>query len=636
MLTASQIIEKRKQLWEANASQSYDIQIDKDREYREFVAQYIARKDDPGSILLRQEIQLHPECLIQMLFVIVDKNQKTVPFFGNEVQHKFQDYLNKAIEEFKAGQRFTVAFLINKGRQQGFTSWITAYQLACSVTKKNFHGLTIADNAENVETIFSDKAKFTFDELPDIVKPTQKANNRRELIFRKEDGGGLNSRWRVAVASKRAGQSKTLNFFHGSESAFWPSLGQTLTALDQALTRDAIKILESTANGYNEYKELWDQDNNWQAIFFSWWETSEYRAEFENAVRGQEFKQRVVNAPEGDFEPEVESWVLNKCRWLHNEIKLEWNQVYWYYQKWRSFKTKRDIMQEYPCTPEEAFLASGNCIFSTEIITNRMAVLRERYKEQPYRVGRFDFKWRNEEFRDKIIDESIKWVDDPNGWIRLYEEPMQGYYYAGGGDTKGDGSDFFTGTIKNNITHNRAMTLHKNFMDGNLYAHQMYCIGRYYNNALLCIETNWNTGPIDELQRLKYGKLYVRRKFDDMTKKIVEKFGFRTDGSNRNNIIDKQITLMREHADLFNDIHYLQECLTFVYDKDMRPDAESGKHDDILFSDMLAEEAGGQQKKSLDAETVELKGWYTESELEDKGYKPYEIKKIMEGMKPWK
>lgn len=43
--------------------------------------------------------------------------------------------------------------------------------------------------------------------------------------------------------------------------------------LGQALTKDSIQILESTANGFNEYRTLWvegeEKVNNWQPLFFS-------------------------------------------------------------------------------------------------------------------------------------------------------------------------------------------------------------------------------------------------------------------------------------------------------------------------------------------------------------------------------
>lgn len=39
----------------------------------------------------------------------------------------------------------------------------------------------------------------------------------------------------------------------------------------------------------------------------------------------------------------------------------------------------------------------------------------------------------------------------------------------------------------------------------------------------------------------------------------------------------------------------LTECMTFAYDENGRPDAQEGKHDDQLFSDMIANEIRPQQ-----------------------------------------
>lgn len=74
----------------------------------------------------------------------------------------------------------------------------------------------------------------------------------------------------------------------------------------------------------------------------------------------------------------------------------------------------------------------------------------------------------------------------------------------------------------------------------------------------------------------------------------MEAFGWKTDGNTRPLIIDKEIDLIENNIDLFTDIPMLDECLTFVYDENGRPDAEEGKHDDILFSDMIANEIRSQ------------------------------------------
>lgn len=571
MKTAREIIEKRKQLWQEYSS------LVKDQAYIEAVAEHLLTD---AAEELRQSIQNHPEYLIEMLFVIVDKDKKTVPFFLNDVQQQFIDDLNQAIEDYKAGKRLHLKFLVLKSRQQGFTSVITAYQLACSITQKNFAGFTLADDSENTETIFADKAKFPYSQLPESIRPTEKYNNRREFHFEK-----LNSRWRVATAGgKSVGRSKTLNFFHGSEAAFWDNLQQVLAGLGQALTNDSIQILESTANGYNEFKDLWDDGENWEQKFYEWWKTPEYAQNFETAEKEASFKQRVKTSPD---------WIYTRCKWLVEFIGLTWQQVYWYYLKWLDIKEL--IKQEYPCSADEAFLASGRCVFDRDKIIQRKEYLKKLYQKQSPKCGYFIFEWQNADAKDRIKDNTIKFIEDPNGYIWIYEEVEKGYPYVIGGDTKGEGSDFFAGTVINNVTGKRVAVLHRN-LDPDTYTHQMYCLGRYYNNALIGIEINFDIYPVKELERLHYPRQYTRVVVDDKTNKKQNKNGWKTDGNTRPLIISNEIVLIRDNIDLFTHIAMLDECLTFVYDDEGRADAESGKHDDILFSDMIANKIREQQR----------------------------------------
>ncbi|HWR56020.1 MAG TPA: hypothetical protein VN462_05905 [Negativicutes bacterium] len=595
--TAAGIIARRRELWEANG----DIELDRD--FTVAVAERIA-SEEGGS--LREEIAAHPELLIEMVFVVVDKKQRTVPFFLNDIQRSFIEDLNRAIVDFQAGRRVDIKFLILKSRQQGFTSLITAYQLACSITRRNYAGFTLADTSDNTESIFEDKAKFPYNSLPTPLKPTEKYNTRRELLFEM-----LNSKWRVATAgNKDVGRSKTLKFFHGSEAAFWAKgIDSIMTGLGQAMTQDSIQILETTPNGYNEYKDLWDDavinDNNWEANFYTWWLTGEYRQEFESPAKEQEFQRDVANAPpvKEKYEANTRLWVMQKCRWLLDDVGLGWDQIYWYYNKWKDLKEK--VQQEYPCTAEEAFLASGRCVFNKEIIILRIAALKKLYKEQPPKRGRFSFAWNDAEAQDFIKDSSIKWVDDPAGPIRIYEEPQKGWPYVIGGDTKGEGKDFYGGTVINNISGNRCASLHMQLNSSKPFSWQMYCLGRYYENALIGIEMNFNTAPIEELERLRYPRQYKREVYDTYKNKKEEKHGWRTDRNTRPLIIDHEEFLIggdkdhEGHPELFNDISTLQGMLTFVYDKNNRPDAENLKHDDLLFSDMIGEEIRGQQRRHV-------------------------------------
>ena len=123
--TADFLIERRKAKWEELHS------IEHDKKLRAAFA--IEMLDDP---MLRAEIQKNPEKLIELFFIVVDKNQQTMPFFLNDVQHDFINTLNKAIEDFKNGEITDISLLVLKGRQQGFTTLVTA--CFCSAVKLVF------------------------------------------------------------------------------------------------------------------------------------------------------------------------------------------------------------------------------------------------------------------------------------------------------------------------------------------------------------------------------------------------------------------------------------------------------------------------------------------------------------------
>ncbi|MFW5438108.1 hypothetical protein [Paenibacillus apiarius] len=580
MMSCQEIIQRRRELWDSKR----DIELD--GQYAQATADYFI---DPANIAVREEITRYPEYLIEMFFVIVDKDKNTVPFFLNEVQRSFLRDINKAKDEYRTGERLHLKFLVLKGRQQGFTSFITAYQLANAIISKNFSGFTLADSGDNTNTIFEDKAKFIHNQLPEALQPSIKYNNRREFHF-----DVLNSRWRVNTAgNKEVGRSKTINFFHGSEAAFWSGMQSIIAGLGQALTKDSVQILETTANGFNEYKDLWDGENNWENKFYAWWRTPEYRLPFSRDGKEQ-FIQSVNNH---DSHPTSEQRkIFEKIKRLRENESLDWEQLHWYYNKWKDLKEELD--QEYPCYPEEAFLATGKNVFDKEKVITRIEELRKKYKtNEPVRG---DFVWNVH--GEQIWDNSIKFVPDDSGFITLYKQPSKGRPYVIGGDIAEGGTDFSSGQVLDNISGDQVAVWHGH-IDTDLFAKNMYCLGKYYNEALIAIEMNFDLHPVKELTRLNYYKQYRRENVDSNSgDKQDDKFGFRTTSITRPVIISNLVTVVRESIETINDITTLQEMLTFVRNEKGKPEAIVGKHDDTVLALAIAHKAREQQTMNLVSE----------------------------------
>lgn len=555
MYTADYLIQKRREKWEELHS------IDFDKELRQAIADEIVTD---GQLLA--EVTKHPEKLIELVFIVVDKNQKTMPFFLNDVQHHFIDTLNKAIEDFEAGIITDISLLILKGRQQGFTTVVTALQLAYSITHRNFQGFTLSDRSDNSEAIFQNKAKFPYSQLPDVLKPTEKFNNRKQLLFEK-----INSSWAVDTATNDVGRSRTVNFFHGSECAFWKDgIAPIQGALGEAFTKNCIKIYESTANGYNDYQKMWDSGVHINC-FYEWWKTREYTISFRNEDMKQDFLQ-AIDTKKG--------WIWDRLRWLRDEKHLEPEQLFWYWNKYDKYLDKNLIKQEYPCTPHEAFLLSGKNVFDTAIILDRLSRLKK-----PMKVGYFIYDY------DGLQISNVRWVNDRAGYIKIYQLPNSPAVteYCIGGDTAGEGSDFYTGHVLDARTGVQVAHL-KHQYDADQYTRQMYCLGLYFKWALIGIEANFDSYPIKELQRLGYPKQYVRTTQDTYTGKTEKRFGFRTTSLTRPTAISRLVEVVREHCDTINDKETLEELLTITRNEKGRIEAPQGGHDDDMMGLAIAHE----------------------------------------------
>ena len=562
MYTADYLISKRKEKWD----KLHDIEYDK--RFRSAVANEILENK-----ALRDEIKRYPEKLIELVFIVVDKEKNTCPFFLNEVQIEFLDILNKAIDDFDKGIITDISLIILKGRQQGFTTLVTAYQLCCSILNRNFEGYTLADKSDNSEAIFQNKAKYPFGQLPDVLKPTEKFNNRKQLLFEK-----INSSWSVDTATKEVGRSRTVNFFHGSECAFWKDgIEYIQAALGEALTKNCIKIYESTANGFNDYKKMWDSGVHINC-FFPWWKTPEYRLEFISEDKKQEFVEFTRTVRSKD------EWISERMRWLLEDVKLDVEQVYWYYKKYEKYLNKDKIKQEYPCDPQEAFIMSGKPVFdSLKLIARKAAAPR------PLKIGYFIYDYNNQ------MISNIRWVNDRNGYIRIYQVPDSPEItkYCIGGDTAGEGSDSFTGHVLDARTGIQVAVLKHQF-DEDQYAKQMYCLGMYYKKALISIETNFSTFPIREIQRLGYPNIYVREDVDVYTNKPTKHFGFRTTLLTRPTILSSLIEVVRDHTETINDIDTVEELLTIIRNEKGKIEAPEGGHDDQMMGLAIAHHARGQ------------------------------------------
>lgn len=220
----------------------------------------------------------------------------------------------------------------------------------------------------------------------------------------------------------------------------------------------------------------------------------------------------------------------------------------------------------------------GKTVFDARAIQGRLEVV-----PKPLKTGYFVYDY------DGLHITNIRWMNDRNGYIKIFSLPNTPEItkYCIGGDTAGEGSDFFIGQVLDARTGNQVATLKHQF-DADQYTKQMYCLGMYYKQALIGIEANFDSFPIMELQRLGYTNQYVRETQDTYTGKTEKRFGFKTTALTRPTIISKLIEIVREHTETINDKDTLEELLTIVRNERGRIEAPEGGHDDQMMGLAIA------------------------------------------------
>lgn len=506
---------------------------------------------------------------------IRNKKSKIIPLKFNEPQQKYYE----VIKELKQ-KKIPVRIIILKARQLGFSTATEAILFKETVTKSNINTAIVAHKEDSTTNLFN-MSKLMYEQLPDAIKPEKRKSNAKELVFDNENGTGLKSKIKCFTAGGTGiGRSDTLNNLHLSELAFWSgNKKETLTGLLQAVpnTPDTMVIIESTANGFEDFKELWDdavaKKNDFVPVFIGWNELKEYQMEYTGfeLTKEEEELQKTYN-----LTLEQLTWrrwcIANNCS---NDIQ--------------QFK------QEYPINPEEAFISTGKCYFNQENIIKRMQEVKDI---KPEKQGYFEYDYNG------LRITNIRWIEDKEGAIKIYEKPKSYYPYVISGDTAGEGSDYFIGQVLDNTTGKQVAVLRQEY-DEATYTRQMYCLGMYYNKALIGIEANYSTYPIQELDRLKYPKQFIRIREDKYTKKAEKSYGFKTTSVSRPRILGHLQAIMNESIELISDIETLREGLTFIRNEKGRAEAQEGYHDDLIMALAIAYDIREQQSMKVNKPTVE-------------------------------
>ncbi|MDR0734078.1 MAG: hypothetical protein LBF08_08530, partial [Dysgonamonadaceae bacterium] len=120
-------------------------------------------------------------------------------------------------------------------------------------------------------------------------------------------------------------------------------------------------------------------------------------------------------------------------------------------------------------------------------------------------------------------------------------------------------------------------------------------IAKYYNNALLVVESNTYDSEYkeDDAEFIfdtvadYYGNLYSRTPADKIKEGIPAKYGFNTNRSTKPMIIGGYVAIIRENGYIERNRDALNEARVYEQKKNGSFGAKEGKHDDILMTRMI-------------------------------------------------
>lgn len=512
---------------------------------------------------------------------IVTKGGELVKFKLNRPQRRLWQHIQDSRESGKPVRAY-----ILKARQMGFSTMISGLAEWRTTLNRFQNALLVSHELQSATTIF-EKQKVFYGMKPAELKPHRKLSNRRELVFAKDDDSGqdigLQSRIIVSTADNvHLGASYTFQFVHLSEFARYETVQKNarlaFSTLLQAVPDlpETYVFLETTAFGLGFGKEVWDRPNDgFDKIFVSWIADDSYTAHTPVSLEDLHAAEQSAYGNEqlllDVVRKELEFWYPNEARdssWVQHEAlkRLAWrrNKID------QSFFGNLDIFrQEYPTTPLEAFVTTGNNVFDTR----RLADIKTALEGISFDSYRF------------IRDEQ-RFAPARYGNLRVYEGPVKGHRYVIGADVSEgvhDGDNSAAQVLE--IPSLVQVAVYQGPVVPDLFAEILQALGYWYNGAFIAVEVN-GPGFATNMrlgQSLLYPYLYWREALDGMTKSYQKRFGWHTNAKTKNVMITDLRRAVRDDLIVFRDVPTIDEMSTYI-DDEGKMGAAPGYRDDLVMA----------------------------------------------------
>lgn len=334
--------------------------------------------------------------LIETCFSLVNKDSVKVPFLFNAAQDHYWP-------------RISSRDIILKARKEGFSTIRLARMVAKCMTMKNRHCVVVSHEEKSTARLL-ERAVYLLDNS--LVKVNYKVTGN-SISFPDTDS----KIWIGTAGAKAFGRGDDITDYHLSEYAFWTNPG-LIVGIEEACMNDAEGCIESTANGWGTpYHKLWVAAEKKEAYKVA-------------ALLGPKFYKPHFYGWFWDLNYRVPTRPLDEVddyeKWLRRQFKLTDDQLLWRRMKIESMADPAKFDQEYPATPEEAFLVAGMMVFSPQAI---------REQESSARPILWQGEIRDVNGKPKLEPTKPDATTEINpGRLTIWLPPRKGNVYLGTGD----------------------------------------------------------------------------------------------------------------------------------------------------------------------------------------------------------
>lgn len=507
------------------------------------------------------------------LYYITDKSGKKVLFRMNEAQY----FLFTHMHYFN---------IILKARQLGFSTAIQIFILDSAMFNENLNCGVVAQGLKEAKAIFRTKILFPYENLPEWLQ--------RAIPIKRQSADSVEFYNGSMITVSTGFRSGTVQILHVSEFAKIcatreDKAEEVVDGTLNAVHPGNIAFIESTAEGstghyYDMCQEAMENQLaglpltmlDFKFFFFPWWDEPTY----------------TMPVPDGGLKlTKVQIEYFNALEASIGKTIPE-DRKQWYITKERQQKGK--MKQEFPSTPNEAFLTSGRKVF--DYIDMMHA---DGGCQKPLLVFDVDLETGNRRKVNSSVDmrslsgDGAKANKAAQGYLLVWEMPQEDEEYVIGADVAeglehGDRSslDVLHKKTGRQVAKWFGHLTPKRF--GDLIKH----IAHWYNKAYVGVERN-NMGhsTLDRLREIyPLSYIYMEEHIDrDVDDEETARIGWHTTAASKAMLIGDMHLHFEGRNTGIRWAGTMSEFHTFVYDKAGRAGAQPGGHDDQVMSYLIAQ-----------------------------------------------